>query len=102
MNSLRPLEHWNREFEPDSKHGCLPAFILRLCCFVFVVTLRLAVPPSKESYRLCFTDALCSTLKATGERVDTYTCRIKSREKVKFNEDPLEEGNLPKQQSDIS
>jgi hypothetical protein len=32
MNCLRPLEHWNRVFETHSRHSCLCAFILRLCC----------------------------------------------------------------------
>jgi hypothetical protein len=31
MNRLRPLEHWDREFESLSRYGCLCAFILYLC-----------------------------------------------------------------------
>jgi hypothetical protein len=34
MNSLRSLEHWDRGFESHSRHGCLCAFILCLCCSV--------------------------------------------------------------------
>jgi hypothetical protein len=34
MNSLRSLEHWDREFESHSKHECLCAFIVCLCCSV--------------------------------------------------------------------
>jgi hypothetical protein len=34
MNCLRPLEHWDRVFESHSRHGCLCAFILCLCCSV--------------------------------------------------------------------
>jgi hypothetical protein len=29
---LHPLEHWDRVFESHSRHGCLSAFILCLCC----------------------------------------------------------------------
>jgi hypothetical protein len=29
---LRPLKHWDREFQSKSRHGCLCAFILHLCC----------------------------------------------------------------------
>jgi hypothetical protein len=32
MNSFRPLEHWGRGFEFHSRHGCLCAFVLCLCC----------------------------------------------------------------------
>jgi hypothetical protein len=31
---VRPLEHWGRGSESYSRHGCLCAFILCLCCFV--------------------------------------------------------------------
>jgi hypothetical protein len=34
MNSLRSLERWNNGFESNSRHGCLCAFILCLCCSV--------------------------------------------------------------------
>jgi hypothetical protein len=34
MNCLRPLEHWNLGFESHSRHGCLSAVILCLCCSV--------------------------------------------------------------------
>jgi hypothetical protein len=34
MDRLRPLEHWDRGFESHSRHGCLSAFILCLCCLV--------------------------------------------------------------------
>jgi hypothetical protein len=34
MNRLRPFERWDRGFESHSKHGCLCAFILYLCCSV--------------------------------------------------------------------
>jgi hypothetical protein len=30
----RLLEHWDRGFESPSRHGCLCAFILCLCCSV--------------------------------------------------------------------
>jgi hypothetical protein len=33
-NSLRPLKHWDRDFESHSSHGCLFAFILGLFCSV--------------------------------------------------------------------
>jgi hypothetical protein len=32
MKFLRSLEHWDCEFESHSRHGCLCAFILCLCC----------------------------------------------------------------------
>jgi hypothetical protein len=32
MNRLRSLERWVPGFESYSRHGCLPAFILCLCC----------------------------------------------------------------------
>jgi hypothetical protein len=51
---LHSLEHWDRGFESHSRHGCLFAFILCLCCSVCrLTTLRWAGPPSKESYQLC-------------------------------------------------
>jgi hypothetical protein len=31
-HSGRALEHWDRGFESHSRHGCLSAFILCLCC----------------------------------------------------------------------
>jgi hypothetical protein len=34
MNRLRPLKHWDRGFQSHSRHGCLCAFILCLCCSV--------------------------------------------------------------------
>jgi hypothetical protein len=51
-NRLLPLEHWDCGFESYSRHECLCAFILRLCCLAQVVAFRRADPPSKESYRL--------------------------------------------------
>jgi hypothetical protein len=33
-NCLPSLEHWDRGFESQSRHGCLFAFILCLCCSV--------------------------------------------------------------------
>jgi hypothetical protein len=44
MDHLRLLEHWDRELEPQSRHGCLSVFIL----FVLVAVLRRADPPSKK------------------------------------------------------
>jgi hypothetical protein len=35
MNCLRPLEHWDHGFKSHSRHVCLCAFILCLCCSVF-------------------------------------------------------------------
>jgi hypothetical protein len=32
MKRLLPLKHWQRGFESHSRHGCLCAFILCLCC----------------------------------------------------------------------
>jgi hypothetical protein len=32
VNCVRPLERWDREFQSHSRHGCLCAFILCLCC----------------------------------------------------------------------
>jgi hypothetical protein len=29
------LKHWGRVFEPHSRHGCLSAIFLRLCCSDF-------------------------------------------------------------------
>jgi hypothetical protein len=49
---LRPLEGWDRGFESHSMHGCLSAFILCLCCAVYVDALRRADNPSKAFYRL--------------------------------------------------
>jgi hypothetical protein len=34
INCLRPPKHWDRGFESHSRHECLCAFILRLCCLV--------------------------------------------------------------------
>jgi hypothetical protein len=51
-SGLRPLKHWGRGFKSHSRHGCLYAFILCLCCSVQVAALRLADPPPKVSYRL--------------------------------------------------
>jgi hypothetical protein len=34
MNRLVPLEHWIRGFESHSRHECLFAFLLCLCCSV--------------------------------------------------------------------
>jgi hypothetical protein len=34
MNCFRTLEHWDRGFESNSRHGYLCAFILCLCCCV--------------------------------------------------------------------
>jgi hypothetical protein len=34
MNCLHSLELWDRGFESKSRHGCLCAFILCLCCSV--------------------------------------------------------------------
>jgi hypothetical protein len=31
LKYLRLLEHWDRGFEPHSRHGCMSAFILCLC-----------------------------------------------------------------------
>jgi hypothetical protein len=45
MKYLRPLEPWDRGFESHSRHGCLSAFILCLCCPVKVAALRWAHPP---------------------------------------------------------
>jgi hypothetical protein len=42
MNSLRPLEHWDRGFESQSRHGCFCAFILCLCCSVYSIAMRLS------------------------------------------------------------
>jgi hypothetical protein len=53
MNLLHPLEHWERGFESQSRHGCLCEFILCLHCHVSVAALRQAGPPFKESYQLC-------------------------------------------------
>jgi hypothetical protein len=36
MNYIRPLEQWCRGFESYSRHNCLCAFILYLCCHVCV------------------------------------------------------------------
>jgi hypothetical protein len=55
LNCLHQLEHRHRGFESHSRHGCLYAFILCLCCPVYVVAFRWTDLPSKESYRL-FTD----------------------------------------------
>jgi hypothetical protein len=35
MNCLRSLKHWGRGFETHSRHGCLCAFILCLCCTTY-------------------------------------------------------------------
>jgi hypothetical protein len=58
MNCLRSLQRWDRGFESHSRHGCLSAFILCLCCPVCrqAVALRRDDSPSKESYRLCKKD----------------------------------------------
>jgi hypothetical protein len=32
MKCLRPLEYWDQGFESHTRHGCLSAFILCLCC----------------------------------------------------------------------
>jgi hypothetical protein len=55
MNTLRPLEPWDRGFESYSRHGCLYCKLLFCICLfcVQVAALRRADPPSKESYRLC-------------------------------------------------
>jgi hypothetical protein len=34
MSRLHPLDHWDRGFKSHSRHGCLFAFILCLCCSV--------------------------------------------------------------------
>jgi hypothetical protein len=34
VNRLRPIKHWGCRFEFHSRHGCLCAFILCLCCSV--------------------------------------------------------------------
>jgi hypothetical protein len=49
---LLPLKHWGRGFESYSRHECLFAFTLCLCCSVQVAALRRADHPSKESYGL--------------------------------------------------
>jgi hypothetical protein len=38
MTCLRPLKHWDREFESHLKHGCLCAFILCLFCLMCAVS----------------------------------------------------------------
>jgi hypothetical protein len=43
-------ERLDRGFESRSRHGCISAFILCLCCPVQVTALRRADPPPKESY----------------------------------------------------
>jgi hypothetical protein len=50
MKCLRPLKHWCRGFEFQSKHGCLCAFILCLCCPVYekVAALRQDWSPVQE------------------------------------------------------
>jgi hypothetical protein len=53
MNCPRSLEHWNRGFEPHSRHGCLCAFILCLCCSVCSSGLATEWPLSEESFQLC-------------------------------------------------
>jgi hypothetical protein len=52
MKFLRPLEHWDRGFESRWRHGRLYAFILCLCCPVYVAALQRADHSSKESYQL--------------------------------------------------
>jgi hypothetical protein len=44
MNCLRPLKHWDRGFESQSRHGCLCAFILLVLPCVQVEALRRAIP----------------------------------------------------------
>jgi hypothetical protein len=53
MNCLRPLKQWNRGFESHSRRGCLCVYSVFVLSCVQVAALRLADPPSKESYRLC-------------------------------------------------
>jgi hypothetical protein len=52
MNSLRPLEHWDRGFKPHSRPRCLCAFCV---CVVPCVGSDLAAgwSPSKDFYRVC-------------------------------------------------
>jgi hypothetical protein len=52
--TFRPLRHWGRGFESNSMRGYLSAFLLCLCCPVYVAALRRADPPTKESYRLVY------------------------------------------------
>jgi hypothetical protein len=52
MNCLRPLQHWDREFESHWRHSCLCAFILFVLSCVYVAALPRADPSSKESDRL--------------------------------------------------
>jgi hypothetical protein len=53
MNCLRQLEHWGRGLGFHSRHKFMCVFILFVLSCVYVVALRRADPPSKESYRLC-------------------------------------------------
>jgi hypothetical protein len=39
MKCLRPLIHLVHVFESHSRYGCLSAFLLCLCCSVYVATL---------------------------------------------------------------
>jgi hypothetical protein len=86
-NCLRPLEHWDRGFESHSRHGCLSAFILCMCCPVLISTLRRADPPVQRilatvlglrnwSETKRFTGALCSKW-GQQERKRERTARIK-------------------------
>jgi hypothetical protein len=52
MNRLRQLQHWDRGFESHSRHECLFAFILCLCCHVQIAALRRDDPWSKKSYHV--------------------------------------------------
>jgi hypothetical protein len=44
---LQPLKHWDREFEPHFRNGCMPASLLCLCS-VYVHVLHWANLPSKN------------------------------------------------------
>jgi hypothetical protein len=49
---LPQIEHWDREFESHSRHGCVSAFFCVELSSVQVEALRRADHPSKESYQL--------------------------------------------------
>jgi hypothetical protein len=65
-------------FESHSRHGCLSAFVLCLCCPVYVVALYRAGPLSKESYQLS-TRFTVSELILNGNRSESQIRQGRNR-----------------------
>jgi hypothetical protein len=79
VKCLRPLKHWDREFEPHSRHGYVSAFTLCMCCLGQVEVLRRTDPPSKGSYQLSVR-SIISELILNGKRSEGLIHQRKKEE----------------------